>query len=66
MLTFHVPDMTCGHCASNITRALKSADADAKIEVSLPEHRVRVQTALGADDAAQAIADAGYHPRQEA
>ncbi len=63
MLTFHVPDMTCGHCASTITRALKDADAAAKVEISLPEHRVKVQTALAPADVAQAIAEAGYTPR---
>ena len=63
MLTFHVPDMTCGHCASTITRALKDADATAKIDISLPEHRVQVQTALAPADVAQAITEAGYTPR---
>ena len=30
MITFEVNDMTCGHCVSNITKALKATDKDAK------------------------------------
>ena len=66
MFTFRVPDMTCGHCAGTIARALKDADAAARVEVSLPEHRVRVQTALDAAGAELAIREAGYTPVREA
>jgi copper chaperone CopZ len=29
MITFEVNDMTCGHCVSTITKALKATDKDA-------------------------------------
>ena len=42
MYQFNVPDMTCGHCASTITKAVKSEDPDAKVEISLSNHLVKV------------------------
>jgi copper chaperone len=63
MIAFEVNDMTCGHCASTITRALKAADQDAKVQIDLATHRVQVEP-VSADAAAiaQAIVDAGYTP----
>ncbi len=60
MVEMNVPDMTCGHCASAITRALKDADAGAKVEVSLADKRVRIVTELPASEVAQCIVEAGY------
>jgi copper chaperone len=61
--TFEVNDMTCGHCASTITQAVKALDAAAEVQVDLTTHRVRIESA-GADAAvlADAIAQAGYTP----
>ena len=33
MIAYEVNDMTCGHCASTITKAVKAVDRDAKVEV---------------------------------
>jgi len=64
MYQFNVPDMTCGHCVSTITRALKSEDAQAKIEISLGDRLVKVESSqLAQDEIAQRIAEAGYTPR---
>ena len=62
MYQFNVPDMTCGHCASTITKAVRSEDPKAKIEISLGEHRVRVESGLAQEEIAQCIAEAGYKP----
>ncbi|MCC7286158.1 MAG: heavy-metal-associated domain-containing protein, partial [Burkholderiaceae bacterium] len=35
MLAYRVEDMTCGHCASTITRAVRDVDAGAKVEVDI-------------------------------
>lgn len=63
MITFEVSDMTCGHCASTITKALKGADPDARVAVDVGAHRVQVEPAK-ADEAEliEAIKDAGYTP----
>lgn len=63
MIAFDVPDMTCGHCASTITKAVQAADSNAQVQIDLPQHRVTV-TAGHADAAAlqAAITEAGYSP----
>jgi copper chaperone len=62
MIELKVPDMTCGHCVSTITKAVKELDAAAKVEVSLPEHRVRVDSKAAKEDLLRSIAEAGYTP----
>jgi len=63
MTTFLVPDMTCGHCNSSITKAVNAVDPAAGIQFDLPTHRVDIQSSKA--DAAvlqKTIADAGYTP----
>jgi copper chaperone len=63
MIAFEVNDMTCGHCVSTITKALKVTDKDAKVRIDLATHRVEVEaTSADADELADAIKDAGYTP----
>ena len=62
MHQFTVPDMTCGHCVSTITQALKAEDPTAKVEISLDEHLVKVESSLPGDEIAQCIVEAGYTP----
>lgn len=63
MIAFEVNDMTCGHCVSAITRALKATDKDAKVQIDLVTHRVQVEP-ISADAAEleEAIKEAGYTP----
>jgi copper chaperone len=63
MIELKVPDMTCGHCASTITRAVKALDPAAQVEISLEEHRVRVQGKAEKEAVLRAIAEAGYSPQ---
>ena len=62
MYEFNVPDMTCGHCASTITKAVKAEDASAKVEISLGQHLVKVQSQASEEAIARSIAEAGYTP----
>jgi copper chaperone len=62
MITLEVQDMTCGHCASTITKALKQLDPQARVEIDLGAHRVRVTSAESAEDVAAAIREEGYTP----
>ncbi len=63
MLSFQVADMTCGHCASKITEAVKAIDPEALVAVDLATHRVSIQPAsAGAEDLGDAIERAGYTP----
>ncbi|MFJ3045699.1 heavy-metal-associated domain-containing protein [Herbaspirillum chlorophenolicum] len=59
---FTVNDMTCNHCASVITKAVKDVDANARVEIAVADKRVVIDSALPAQDFSEAIADAGYTP----
>ena len=45
MIAFEVKDMTCGHCASTITKAVQAADKDARVAIDLASHRVEIEPA---------------------
>ncbi len=63
MIAFQVNDMTCGHCASTITKSVKATDPDAKVTIDLGKHLVMIEPAAAdGDELREAIADAGYSP----
>ncbi len=63
MLAYDVPDMTCGHCAGTITKAVSQVDPHAKVTIDLPAHRVQVESAEAPAAAVEAaIRGAGYTP----
>ncbi|MFZ5548676.1 MAG: heavy-metal-associated domain-containing protein [Pseudomonadota bacterium] len=63
MISFDVSDMTCGHCVSTITKALKGADRGARVQIDLATRRVSVEPlAADAEELAEAIREAGYTP----
>ena len=63
MISFRVNDMTCGHCVSTITKALKAADMDAQVQVDLAAHLVQIDSSsVDADEFAGVIKEAGYTP----
>ena len=65
MLTFEVNDMTCGHCVSAITKALKEVNPNAQVDIQLADKQVQIE---GADAQLQtfvhAMQEAGYSPVQ--
>ena len=63
MTTFEVKDMTCGHCVSAITQAVRAVDPDARLQIDLPTHRVSIDsTAADAAALSDVIKEAGYTP----
>lgn len=63
MQAFRVDDMTCGHCVSTITKAIKATDNGATVTVDLARHLVLVEpTEADAQELHDAIAEAGYTP----
>ena len=63
MFTFQIEDMTCGHCASTITKAVGRVDPEANVEVDLPAHLVGIRSGRASAEAfAEAIREAGYAP----
>ena len=60
MITLKVPDMSCGHCAGIITKAIKELDQAAVIGFDMHNHMVQVDTAQPLDLVASALMRAGY------
>ena len=65
MIIFQVNDMTCGHCAGVITRAVRDTDPAARVEIDLAAHRVMIESAQAdAGQLAAAIREEGYTPEE--
>jgi copper chaperone len=62
MIEFKVKDMSCSHCASTITAAVKGVDARAECEIDIEAKRVRITSALRPEEFADSIRKAGFTP----
>ena len=62
MIEFKVDDMTCGHCAGVITKAIAAVDTKAKVAIDIPNHRVRIDGSNQQQAMQDAITEAGYTP----
>jgi copper chaperone len=60
MITLKVPDMSCGHCAGVITKAIKEIDPAAVVQFDMHHHMVQVETAQSRELVANALNNAGY------
>ena len=45
MISFKAPGMTCGHCVSTITKAVKALDNTAHVQIDLASHRLDIVSA---------------------
>lgn len=57
--TYKVSGMTCGGCATSITKALQSVDASAEVDVDLDKAEVTV-SGLDPAQVEQAVEGAGF------
>lgn len=62
MTEFHLPDMTCGHCASRVTQALKQADPSCEVRIDLKAQIAQVQSTEERATLVDALTEAGYAP----
>lgn len=60
MYELKVEGMTCGGCASRVTKAIKSVDSSAEVNVDLKSKTVRVDTSADVAALALAVTAAGY------
>ena len=44
MMTFTLPDMSCGHCVATVTKAVKALDSGAEVKADLASKTVTVET----------------------
>ena len=64
MLIFRVDDMTCGHCAATIAKAVAQVDRDARVDVNIGDKIVSVSGQASESDISDAIREAGYTPQR--
>ncbi len=62
MLEFNLPDMSCGHCASTVTKTVKLVDPGAKVDVDLNTKKVKIESSEDRASIAEALTEAGYPP----
>jgi copper chaperone len=60
MLKLKVPEMSCGHCAGAIEKAVKSVDSTARVVVDLGASTVAVETGADENAVREVIRLAGY------
>jgi copper chaperone len=63
MLSFQVEGMSCGHCRSAVTAAVRKVAPEAKVDVDLETGRVTVEGAVERPAIAAAIQAAGYETK---
>jgi len=62
MIEFTLPTMTCGHCVRTVTETVRAVDAEAKLQIDLPTHQVRIESTQAAERFAAALSAEGYAP----
>ncbi|WP_375280876.1 heavy-metal-associated domain-containing protein [Pseudooctadecabacter sp.] len=59
-MLFRVPNMSCGHCVSTITKAAQEVDADALVKADTDLRQVNIVTKADQDAMRRALEKAGY------
>lgn len=65
-MEFAISDMSCGGCASAITRAITSVDPAARLDIDVPLKIARITSTLTPQQLIQTIEAAGFHPSPRA
>lgn len=60
MIELTLPTMTCGHCVKTVTATVQQVDAQARLQIDLPTHHVRIESTHPAADFERALAEEGY------
>jgi copper chaperone len=60
MVKLKVENMSCGHCAATVHRAVKSVDPAAEVQVDLAGGTVSINSSAGEAQVSEAIREAGY------
>ncbi|CAG1018035.1 hypothetical protein BURC_02757 [Burkholderiaceae bacterium] len=60
MIELTLPTMTCGHCVRTVTETVRQVDAQAQVDIDLPQQRVRIESQRPPEDFRRALADEGY------
>ena len=62
MIELTLPTMTCGHCVKTVTETVHRVDAQARVSIDLPTHKVQIESPQPAQAFAAALTEEGYSP----
>lgn len=62
-MQFHIQDMTCGGCATRITKTVQAIDPAAKVDTDVSTKRVTIQSSASQEQIEAALNAAGYPPK---
>ena len=62
MTEFQIQNMTCGHCASVVTKTVQAVDPKATLDFDLPAHRVRIESSAPREQLVERLKEAGSPP----
>lgn len=62
MIELTLPTMTCGHCVKTVTETVHRVDAQARVAIDLPTHKVQIESAQPQQVFAAALSEEGYSP----
>ncbi len=62
MPQFQIQDMSCQHCETSISNAIKELDPQASIAIDLSQHLLTVSSNQNTATLEHAIREAGYTP----
>lgn len=57
-----IPTMTCQHCVRTVTETVRRVDPAATVDIDLPSHRVRIESAQPQPAFEAALGEEGYAP----
>ena len=60
MITFHIPDMSCGHCKATVEKTIHALDPAACIEFDMAARRISVESSTDEARVKTSLAEAGY------
>jgi copper chaperone len=62
MIELTLPTMTCNHCVKTVTATVQKVDAQARLQVDLPTHKVQIDSTRAAEEFRTALTAEGYAP----
>jgi copper chaperone len=60
MKSFHLPDMSCGHCKATVEKTIHALDPEARIEFNMEARQIVLETRAETANIQAALAAAGY------
>lgn len=60
MTTFHIPDMSCGHCKATVEKTIHALDPAARIDFDMEARRIALDSQAETVNVQAALAAAGY------